>query len=592
MDCSTHTSEGKGYFRDAFAGKYAGIAAAGMFALSMGAATASSIAVPNGDFSLAANHGSIGGGLVGGSGSGPIGAGPWGGRYWGALALLAPPTLTIGAGKASVSGLLSINVAGLINNGAYFEQQLATPWQAEKRYTLKATLDTGATLTLGALNSGNGGIALANGGSRVAASTTASNVSLDLISGTTYQLTLVHQTGTSVSGNVGIQLFNEPAGVLSGSLLNGLSFDDIQLDVRAINQVPGSIASANGSGSRDAVVGMPIVPTLGVRVLDQNGDPIEGLSVSYSVPASGPSAVLVSSTAVTAADGVASVDASANTVAGSYQIAVSVAGLSAPVVFDVTNRAGAPASVVIGDGSGGGGGGSSSGTQSTVVNTPFALPLGVLVQDAYANPVAGVGVTFAAPGNGASAQLTPTSATTGSNGQASSVAIANATIGAYAVTATVNGVATSAAFQLTNLLDPSVTPDPIGGGDQVGEVAAHHSCALMTRVTDGNGDPLAGLEVEFVAPAQGASAMLWHGVDSGLALRVATDEDGYAWVEAEANGLEGQFKVTAQLLYSMAAPMEFWLTNLAANDPVYSSGFDGVCVPSQGRLPLDDGVAD
>ncbi|MEO7199116.1 MAG: Ig-like domain-containing protein [Dokdonella sp.] len=587
MDYSTNTSEGKGRFRHATL-KYANIAAAGVFALSMGAATASSITVPNGDFSLAANNGSIGGGLVGGSGSGPIGAGPWGGNYLGALALLAPPTLTIGSGKASVNGLLSINVAGLINNGAYFQQQMATTWQAEKRYTLRATLDTGATLTLGALSSGNGGIALANGGTRLAASTSSSNVSLDLISGTAYQLTLVYQSGTAVSGNIGIQLFNEPTGVLSANLLNGLAFDDIQLDVRAINQIPGSIGSANGSGSRDAVVAMPIMPTLGVRVLDQNGDPIEGLSVNYSVPMSGASAVLASSTAVTGADGIASVDATANTVAGSYQIAVSVAGLPAPVLFDVTNRAGAPASVLIADGSGGGGGGG-SGNQSAVVNTPFALPLSVAVQDAYANPVAGVGVTFAAPANGASAQLAPPAATTGSNGQASSIATANGAIGAYAVTATVNGVATSAVFQLTNLLDTSVTPEPIGGGDQVGEVAAHHSCALMTRVTDVNGGPLAGLEVEFVAPAQGASAMLWHGVDSGLALRVATDEDGYAWVEAEANALEGQFKVTAHLLYSMAAPMEFWLTNLAANDPVYNNGFDGLCVPAQGRLQLADG---
>lgn len=85
-------------------------------------APSAAIVIGNGDFSNAANNGTIGGVVAGGSGSATIGAGPWSGAYSGALGALLPPQLVIGSGKAQVSGLLGINIGGIVNNNARFLQ--------------------------------------------------------------------------------------------------------------------------------------------------------------------------------------------------------------------------------------------------------------------------------------------------------------------------------------------------------------------------------------------------------------------------------------------------------------------------------------
>ncbi len=93
----------------------------------------------------------------------------------------------------------------------------------------------------------------------------------------------------------------------------------------------------------------------------------------------------------------------------------------------------------------------SGATQTTATGAGFAQPLAVEVMDANNTPLPGVTVDFAAPGSGASAQLSDASAITGSNGIASVTARANETTGGpYTVTASVPGV-TPASFSLTNI---------------------------------------------------------------------------------------------------------------------------------------------
>src|SRR5258706_11361083 len=70
----------------------------------------------------------------------------------------------------------------------------------------------------------------------------------------------------------------------------------------------------------------------------------------------------------------------------------SVAGVSTPANFALTNLAGAPASIT-----------ATAGTpQSATINTQFATQLQATVRDASNNPVNGVTVTFTAPTSGAS----------------------------------------------------------------------------------------------------------------------------------------------------------------------------------------------
>ena len=176
-------------------------------------------------------------------------------------------------------------------------------------------------------------------------------------------------------------------------------------------------------------------------------EPVDGGVISFAAnPAvNGASATLSASSAVIAG-GQAKVTATANTVAGSYTVTASAAG-APTAAFSLTNTPGAAASVAVVSGSG----------QSATVGAPFANPLVVVVKDTYGNPVPGTSVAFAAPTSGASATLMGSPATTGADGQASVTATANTTAGSYTVTASVVGVTTSAAFNLTNTKDATTT---------------------------------------------------------------------------------------------------------------------------------------
>jgi len=97
-----------------------------------------------------------------------------------------------------------------------------------------------------------------------------------------------------------------------------------------------------------------------------------------------------------------------------------------------------------------------SGTpQSAIITSTFASPLLATVGSSFGEPVAGGVITFTAPASGPSAVLnggvTTLNVGINASGQASTSATANATAGGpYDVTATGNGIASSAAFSLTN----------------------------------------------------------------------------------------------------------------------------------------------
>jgi CSLREA domain-containing protein len=92
--------------------------------------------------------------------------------------------------------------------------------------------------------------------------------------------------------------------------------------------------------------------------------------------------------------------------------------------------------------------------QTAYVGAPLANALQVKVINGSGIAVPGVTVNFAAPGSGASATLSRSSAVTGSNGVASVTATANATTGNYSVTAGVTGLS-SVSFSLTNQTEPA-----------------------------------------------------------------------------------------------------------------------------------------
>ena len=77
------------------------------------------------------------------------------------------------------------------------------------------------------------------------------------------------------------------------------------------------------------------------------GVPVQGGQIDFSAPASGASASLSPANPVTiAADGTASVTATANGVAGSYEVTATTAGATSPAVFELTNFTSTPVPVI------------------------------------------------------------------------------------------------------------------------------------------------------------------------------------------------------------------------------------------------------
>ena len=194
----------------------------------------------------------------------------------------------------------------------------------------------------------------------------------------------------------------------------------------------------NAGDGQTAVVGeaAPIAPS--VKVSNQNASPIAGIAVTFAVTGGGGQATGTSAT--TNAQGIATVGAwTMGTAVGANTMTATAAGVNgSPLTFTVNANAG-PARNITKQG-----GDNQTGSPADFV----AVKPSVKVTDQYANPVAGVTVTFAIGSGGGS--VTGGTATTGADGVAT---VGNWTLGptqgANTLTATVAGIASPATFTAT-----------------------------------------------------------------------------------------------------------------------------------------------
>jgi MYXO-CTERM domain-containing protein len=242
-----------------------------------------------------------------------------------------------------------------------------------------------------------------------------------------------------------------------------------------------TVAVSGGSG-QSATVGTAFGAPLVVLVRDAASQPVPGVTVGFTAPASGATAALSGATASTGASGTASLTATAGQLLGAYSVTASVGGIGVAATFALANTAGAAASIT------GGGGGQ----QLARVGTAFPTPLVVTVKDGFGNAVSGATVTFAGPGSGASASLSSGSATTSASGQASVTATANATVGSYTVAASVAGVSGTVTFALANygplVLAPINVTVPPGGTvnfGATGDPTGGYVYAITTNASGG-----------------------------------------------------------------------------------------------------------
>lgn len=305
------------------------------FALSFAAvlsppAIADPIVVLNGDFSAVGNVGSVGG-VIGNGTNVPIGSGPWTATFFGPVGLL-PPTLAISntTQTATISGLLGLNIGGLLNNGGWFSQTLPTPWETGRFYVLSANIDAGTALDLSLLDNVDVGIALRRADGTVLASSNLALpglVRLDLLTSTQYRLRFGYFADGLATGNINVALFNTPVGLLTANLLGSTTFANVELEVRDIG-APAAVEVMTYGDLLQAQVGQPFGEPIIALVRDDDGDGVPGVTVTFTAPSSGASATLSSPTggtglvvtAVTDLDGLAVVYAQANNQAGCYRV--------------------------------------------------------------------------------------------------------------------------------------------------------------------------------------------------------------------------------------------------------------------------------
>jgi photosystem II stability/assembly factor-like uncharacterized protein len=216
-----------------------------------------------------------------------------------------------------------------------------------------------------------------------------------------------------------------------------------------------------------------------VRLSDVDGSPIVGVPVQFavSVAPNGSSASLSASQVVTNGSGLATIQATANTVAsgqsGTYNVTATAPGAAAPLIFTMTNLPGPSASITVVQGS----------AQTTPVNSEFPQTLRVRVRDAHSNDLLGKPVTFSVPTSGASASLSSPSVNTDASGLAATAAFANCSTGQYSAIASTPGVGTTANFVLTNAArSPDIEILASAAGKFATITARNLSCQAMGPV--------------------------------------------------------------------------------------------------------------
>src|SRR5581483_890581 len=229
-----------------------------------------------------------------------------------------------------------------------------------------------------------------------------------------------------------------------------------------------------------------------VIVTDAYGNPVQGVTVTFSVASGGGSAT--GTTRVTNAAGIATVGSwKLGTAAGANSLSASSTGLGT-ATFTATGTPDAATTVSV----------SSGDNQSATVDTALATDPVALVTDQFGNPVEGVPVTFGVASGGGS--VTGANATSDVNGL---VAVGSWTLG---TTAGLNSLAassaglTSATFHATGTAGSAQTIAVSAGDAQTATVGTNVNVDPAVVVRDQYGNPVAGVGVTFAVASGGGSA--------------------------------------------------------------------------------------
>lgn len=297
--------------------------------------------------------------------------------------------------------------------------------------------------------------------------------------------------------------------------------------------VADSLKLSAGNGQTDTVKATLATPYT-VRVSDQYGNAVSGTTVTWGVSGGGS----ITPSSITNASGIASATRVFGTAAGPQGASATVAGLvGSPVSFSATATHGVATTIVKVTGD----------NQSAVAASPVGIPPTAKVTDAYTNPVAGVGVTFAVTAGGGS--VNPTSAiTTDGSGNAT---VTTWTLGPSAgtnnntLTASATGTS-SAAFVASGLSGAAKNLVYVSGNGQTDTIGASLG-AYSVQVTDSLSNGVQGVAVTWIVTTGGGS----------ITASSITDVNGFATATRVLGTVVGFDSATASVGGLVGSPRPF-----------------------------------
>ena len=269
-----------------------------------------------------------------------------------------------------------------------------------------------------------------------------------------------------------------------------------------------TIALASGDKQQGAVL-TPLAAPLVVLVTDANNNPVANFNVTFAVATGGGK---LSATAVaTAANGQAQTSLTLGPTATANTVTATATGLTgSPITFTETALASPATQIALVSGD----------KQVGVAGSALTNACVVIVKDVNNNPVAGFTVTFAAATGGG--KLSALAVVTDGTGQASTILTLGTTAGPNTVTATAAGLTGSPiTFSSTGNAGPATQIAIVSGNNQQGAVSTKLAASLVVVVTDANKNPVANVNVTFVA-ATGGGTLSSSAVATGANGQAAT----------------------------------------------------------------------
>ena len=297
-----------------------------------------------------------------------------------------------------------------------------------------------------------------------------------------------------------------------------------------------SIAIVSGT-PQSGPIGSTLAQPFVVLIEDQNGQPVEGIVVTWQVTSGG--GIITPSQSTSDVNGLASATLRLGTTLGVNTVTARI-DQSSSVLFTATATTAAPSSLIVAGGD----------AQSGVVATQLLQDLVVRATDAVGNPKAGVVVSFAVTSGGGS--LSASSAITDATGLASVRWTLGTLAGSQTAIASVSGLAPLTFTATARAGTPQTIT--VTGNNQSGSPGAPLPDSLRVRLLDQFGNPVSGVTILWtplagsgsvspstsVTDANGRAATRWTLGSTG----------GPKFVIAAGGGLSQTFTAGGTVVYS------------------------------------------